>query len=101
MKNATIATSRTRATSADLIEYRPLPETWGDVAALHALRAAKAGAAERGLDPSTLEFATAPEPAQAGSSQSARARRTPFSLPRRERGTHRRRHHGNGRLAAA
>ena len=54
MKNATIATSRTRATT-DLIDYRPLPATWGDIEALHTVRRARARAAEHGLDPSTLD----------------------------------------------
>lgn len=56
MKNATIATSRTRATSARPIEYRPLPRAWGDVDALHAVRERRAFAATQGLDPSTLEL---------------------------------------------
>lgn len=42
MKNATIATSRTRATDEQLIDYRPLPAEWGDLAALHAVRAERA-----------------------------------------------------------
>ena len=56
MKNATIATSRTRATSDHLIAYRPLPSAWGDVDALHAVRERRALAAAQGLDPSTLEL---------------------------------------------
>lgn len=56
MKNATIATSRTRAASDRLIEYRPLPRSWGDVDALHAVRERRALAAAQGLDPSTLEL---------------------------------------------
>ena len=56
MKNATIATSRTRATSDHLIAYRPLPRPWGDVDALHAVRERRALAAAQGLDPSTLEL---------------------------------------------
>lgn len=57
MKNATIATSRTRASADHVIAYRPLPEAWGDVESLRALRARKARAAARGTDPSTLEIA--------------------------------------------
>lgn len=54
MRNATIATSRTRATTDDpLIDYRPLPSAWGDVKALRSLRWAKARAAHRGADPTT------------------------------------------------
>ncbi|WP_263311217.1 hypothetical protein [Brachybacterium atlanticum] len=56
MKNATIATSRTRAASDHLIAYRPLPSAWGDVDALHAVRERRALAAAQGLDPSTLEL---------------------------------------------
>ena len=56
MKNATIATSRTRATSDHLIAYRPLPSAWGDVDALHAVRERRSLAASQGLDPSTLEL---------------------------------------------
>ena len=90
MKNATIATSRTRATTDDLIDYRPLPAAWGDVEALHAVRAARAGAAERGLDPTTVEIEVVPEaPRNARSSSS------------RERGAHRRRGHGLRRFAIA
>ena len=63
MKNATIATSRTRATSDHLIAYRPLPSTWGDVDALHAVRERRSLAASQGLDPSTLEFRAPSEPA--------------------------------------
>jgi hypothetical protein len=55
MKNATIATSRTRADSDHLISYRPLPSAWGDVETLHAVRAQRSRAADRGLDPSTFE----------------------------------------------
>ena len=63
MKNATIATSRTRATSDHLIAYRPLPSAWGDVDALHAVRERRSLAASQGLDPSTLEFRAPSEPA--------------------------------------
>lgn len=55
MKNATIATSRTRATETPLIDYRPLPAAWGDVEALREVRAARSRAARRGEDPSTLQ----------------------------------------------
>ncbi|HJB10321.1 MAG TPA: hypothetical protein H9786_07285 [Candidatus Brachybacterium merdavium] len=56
MKNATISTSRTRATTSDdaLIEYRPLSSDWGDVTALRALRSRKARSARRGADPTVL-----------------------------------------------
>ena len=90
MKNATIATSRTRATTDDLIDYRPLPAAWGDVEALHAVRAARAGAAERGLDPTTVEIAVVPETTRPARDSS-----------RRGRGAHRRRGHGLRRLALA
>ncbi|APX33355.1 hypothetical protein BH708_12230 [Brachybacterium sp. P6-10-X1] len=90
MKNATIATSRTRATTDDLIDYRPLPAAWGDVEALHAVRAARAGAAERGLDPTTVEITGTPETPRPARESS-----------RRRRGAHRRRGHGLRRLAVA
>ncbi|MGP9843821.1 hypothetical protein [Brachybacterium sp. 107] len=98
MRNATIATSRTRATADHLIDYRPLPAAWGDVEALHELRAAKALAAERGLDPSTLEIAA--------SDGGPRRSRRPLALLRRERGTHARTQrslqgHAAGSLATA
>lgn len=60
MRNATIATSRTRATTDQLIDYRPLPAEWGDLEALHALRAEKSRAAAHGLDASTLEIERVP-----------------------------------------
>lgn len=102
MRNATIATSRTRATTDQLIDYRPLPAAWGDLEALQAQRAEKARAAARGLDPSTLEIAVVPT----GSHHSPAAPRRPqrqslFTGLRREAGAHRRRGHGGGRLAAA
>lgn len=56
MRNATISTSRTRASTDHLIDYRPLPATWGDRDALRAVRAAKARAAGHGQDPSTLQL---------------------------------------------
>lgn len=57
MQNATIATSRTRATADHLIDYRPLPASWGDVDVLRAVRARRARAAAQGMDPSTVGFA--------------------------------------------
>lgn len=56
MKNATISTSRTRATTTDdsLIEYRPLSPSWGDMTGLRALRFCRARSARRGADPSVL-----------------------------------------------
>ena len=84
MKNATIATSRTRASSDRLIAYRPRPREWGDVDALQAVRERRAYAAARGLDPSTLELPTlltrtsAPaDDSQAASDSSAAPRRAP------------------------
>ncbi|ATG50708.1 hypothetical protein CFK38_03620 [Brachybacterium vulturis] len=61
MRDATISTSRTRATSDHLIDYRPLPASYGDREALHSLRVAKVRAAERGEDPSTLKLPAPPE----------------------------------------
>lgn len=61
MRDATIATSRTRASDTpDLIDYRPAPQEWGDTEALHRLRIAKVRAAEQGLDPSVLEIVADP-----------------------------------------
>ena len=78
MKNATIATSRTRASADHVIAYRPLPEAWGDVESLRAVRARKARAAARGTDPSTLEIAAPHEnPVQENTGHSAGHRRTP------------------------
>ena len=60
MRNATIATSRTRATAdAPLIDYRPLPASFGDREGLRAVRAAKSRAARRREDPSTLQLPAA------------------------------------------
>ncbi|WP_062947082.1 hypothetical protein [Brachybacterium sp. sponge] len=77
MKNATIATSRTRATSDHLIAYRPLPSVWGDVDALHAVRERRELVAAQGLDPSTLEIpallARIPVPADGSPAASRRA----------------------------
>lgn len=85
MRDATIATSRTRASDTpDLIDYRPAPQEWGDTEALYRLRAAKARAAEQGLDPSVLEIATEPtagSPCPVG--RSAR-RRIPVARHRRQ-----------------
>ena len=51
------ATSRTRATAdTPLIDYRPLPASFGDREGLRAVRAAKSRAARRGEDPSTLQL---------------------------------------------
>lgn len=106
MKNATIATSRTRATSADLIDYRPLPEAWGDVEALHALRASKARAAESGVDPSTLEIAAdnrtprrARQPLEAH--RTLTDRMSPLALLRRNHGNPPRPGRTTGPLATA
>ncbi|GAA4519206.1 hypothetical protein GCM10023160_02590 [Brachybacterium paraconglomeratum] len=111
MRNATIATSRTRVTAEDhLIDYRPLPAAWGDVASLQQVRAAKARAAARGQDPSTL-VVTAP-PAQSAPLPAAtplatlpatthRSHRGLLSSLLREPGVHRRPRHGRGQLAAA
>ena len=78
MKNATIATSRTRASADHVIAYRPLPDAWGDVESLRAVRARKARAAARGLDPSTLEIAAPHEsPVQENPAHSAGHHRTP------------------------
>ena len=85
MRDATIATSRTRASDTpDLIDYRPAPQEWGDTEALYRLRAAKARAAEQELDPSVLEIATEPtagSPCPVG--RSAR-RRMPVARHRRQ-----------------
>ncbi|MDN5599470.1 MAG: hypothetical protein ACTHV2_03385 [Brachybacterium sp.] len=61
MRNATISTSRTRASADHLIDYRPLPATWGDRDALRAVRAAKVRAAGHGQDPSTVQLSAPPE----------------------------------------
>lgn len=101
MRNATISTSRTRAAADHLIDYRPLPHSFGDRASLRAVRVAKARAADRGLDPSTLELRTAP----AQPSHRAPARRTGgrglLASLLREPGVHRRRADGRGSLATA
>lgn len=88
MRNATIATSRTRATT-DLIDYRPLPAAWGDVESLRAVRAAKARAADRGLDTSTLEVSAAYGVSRRrrrplGARRSPSDRTAPLALFRRE-----------------
>ena len=97
MKNATIATSRTRATPENLIDYRPLPAAWGDVEALHAVRTARAEAAASGLDASTVEIAGASERPRTARDH-ARRERTPSH---RERGANRRRARGLRRLVLA
>lgn len=102
MRNATIATSRTRATSDQLIDYRPLPAQWGDLEALQAVRAEKARAAARGQDSSTLEIESVP--AATHRSPEGTRRRRPHGLLtalRREAGAHRRRGHSGGRFATA
>lgn len=75
MRDATIATSRTRADRRPLIDYRPVPASWGDTEALHQLRLQKARAAELGEDPSLLQFRAVPAPQQ--------RTRTPLARPRR------------------
>lgn len=94
MRNATIATSRTRAASEKPIAYRPLPAAWGDVEALHAVRAAKARAAEQGLDPSTLalEATTAPESTRPTTRDTAATGSRPAARGRRLIPRHHRRH---------
>ncbi len=111
MRAATIATSRTRATADHLIDYRPLPAAWGDRTALQEVRTAKARAAERGLDPSTLEVAAPPERHARPATLPRRSHRgvlapllTYVLTPRlasglREPGVHHRPRHGRGRLA--
>ncbi|WP_157975606.1 hypothetical protein [Brachybacterium sp. YJGR34] len=102
MRDATIATSRTRATT-DLIDYRPLPEEWGDLESLRALRATRTRAGARGLDPSTLELIVAPAAAPGPADPAARParRRGLLALLGRGHGTHRRTGHGGGHLATA
>lgn len=43
-RNASIATSRTRAIDRPAIAYRPLPAAWGDVEELRRVRAARRAA---------------------------------------------------------
>ena len=93
MKNATIATSRTRASADHVIAYRPLPEAWGDVESLRAVRARKARAAARGTDPSTLEIA-----ASETRDRARATKRRPASRPSPV-GHHRSRPHHAGLLA--
>ncbi|HEX7352602.1 hypothetical protein [Brachybacterium sp.] len=100
MRNATIATSRTRATTEHLIDYRPLPTAWGDRAALQEVRAAKARVAERGLDRSTLEIA-APSEQHSHSATTRRRRGDLFAALLRELGGHRRPRHSRRHLATA
>lgn len=114
MKNATIATSRTRAAADHLIDYRPLPAQWGDLEALRTLRAARSRAAARGTDASTMQLEIAPAGSASGRRTPGRQtervtiRRTLHQLlralaggPRREAGAHRRRAPGGGHLATA
>ncbi|GAA1485141.1 hypothetical protein [Brachybacterium fresconis] len=97
MKNATIATSRTRATTENLIDYRPLSAAWGDVEALHAVRAARTEAAANGHDASTVEIAAVSETSRPARDHSRRER----TSSRRERGAHRRPARGLRRLVLA
>lgn len=84
MRDATIATSRTRASyTPDLIDYRPVREEWGDIEALHRLRIAKVHAAEQGLDPSVLEIAADPTAMSARAVRRAARPRTPVARHRR------------------
>ena len=100
MRNATIATSRTRATADHLINYRPLPATWGDLESLQEVRAAKSRAAARGLDPSTLEItASSRRPAPLSTATHRGSRGLLASLLGGSGGHHRPRH-VSGRLAA-
>lgn len=87
MRDATIATSRTRADHRPLIDYRPAPAAWGDVDALRRLRDAKARAEQQGEDPSLLRFSTDDPAAVTG-----RGSRTDLSprAPRRTVARHRR-----------
>ena len=100
MRNATIATSRTRATTDQLIDYRPLPAEWGDLEALHALRAEKSRAAAHGLDASTLEIERVPAERSHRTARPGRLRELLASL-HREPGTPRHRRHRGGHLATA
>lgn len=70
MKNSTIATSRTRATSDPLLIYRPLREEWGDADALRTLRTQRSRTAR----PSVSARRTSPA-AEIASAPSAPARR--------------------------
>lgn len=54
MKDATISTSRTRATHTDTLTYRPLDPSWGDAEELRAVREMRTRAAQHGGDPSTV-----------------------------------------------
>lgn len=100
MRNATISTSRTRsATDADLIDHRPLPAAWGDLGSLHQVRAAKAGAAARGQDPSTFELAILPEPSAPLPATTHSGWGGVLSSLLREPGVHHRPRHGRGRPA--
>lgn len=100
MRNATIATSRTRATTDQLIDYRPLPAEWGDLEALHALRAEKSRAAAHGLDASTLEIERVPAERSHRTARPGRLRGCSPPL-RRRHGAPRHRSHGGGHLATA
>ena len=112
MRNATIATSRTRATTDQLIDYRPLPAEWGDLEALHALRAEKSRAAAHGLNASTLEIERVPAERSHRTARPGRlrgllappapqARRPAPPPPRRRSPRHGLTGHGSGHLATA
>ncbi|ASK65712.1 hypothetical protein CFK39_07525 [Brachybacterium avium] len=93
MRDATISTSRTRATSDHLIDYRPLPASYGDREALHSLRVAKVRATERGEDPSTLQLPTPPEEPDRRPAERPRGRARLSALLRAD-GADRRGRHG-------
>ena len=101
MRNATIATSRTRAATDQLIDYRPLPAEWGDLEALHALRAEKSRAAAHGLDASTLEIERVPAERSHRTARPGRLRGLLAPPLRRRHGAPRHRSHGGGHLATA
>lgn len=92
MRNATISTSRTRATTATpLIDYRPLPAAWGDLDALHAARVARHASEATPFTRELDRLAESPAPAEAPAARSAsRARRPLLSSLLRAPGVHRR-----------
>src|SRR5699024_4604367 len=95
MRNATIATSRTRATTDRLIDYRPLPAARGDRESLRALRTAKAQAGLGGEDPRTLQL-----PARTERPAARRRRRALLPLLHRVAGIQRRGRRDRGLLLA-